>query len=273
MSGADDSSQPSVHIISALARILGRGASAVLATLVEAEHGVGAKVLLEESGGQVGTSGDAALDQALAAHAPLFLASRAEARTLRVEEFAPALEEWRAARVMFERIEPEPHVVVCGAGHVGASLARLAHTLGYRVTLLDDRADFVSRAHFPHQDIELIAAADWTHPLKEIIGAGRGVYVAVVTRGHKEDEECMRAVLAAHPDYVGMIGSRRRTNIVLGRLRAAGFDEEQLRQVRAPVGLDIGAVSPEEVALSILAEIVAHRRGGTGAPLSEWRRE
>jgi xanthine dehydrogenase accessory factor len=74
------------------------------------------------------------------------------------------------------------------------------------------------------------------------------------------------------PDYVGMIGSRRRTNIVLGRLRETGFKEEQLRQVRAPVGLDIGAVSPEEVALSILAEIVAHRRGGTGQPLSVWRR-
>jgi xanthine dehydrogenase accessory factor len=70
-----------------------------------------------------------------------------------------------------------------------------------------------------------------------------------------------------------MIGSRRRTNIVLARLRDAGFDEELLRQVRAPIGLDIGAVSPEEVALSVLAEIVAERRGGTGRPLSAWRRE
>jgi xanthine dehydrogenase accessory factor len=69
-----------------------------------------------------------------------------------------------------------------------------------------------------------------------------------------------------------MIGSRRRTNIVLGRLREAGVEEEVLREVRAPVGLDIGAVSPEEVALAVLAEIVAARRGGTGAPLSAWRR-
>ena len=81
----------------------------------------------------------------------------------------------------------------------------------------------------------------------------------------------MRAVLAARPFYVGMIGSRRRTNIVLERLREAGVPEELLREVRAPVGLDIGAVSPEEVALSILAEIVAHRRGGRGTPLSAWR--
>ena len=79
--------------------------------------------------------------------------------------------------------------------------------------------------------------------------------------------------MRARPDYVGMIGSRRRTNIVLARLRDDGFSEEELREVRAPVGLDIGAVSPEEVALSILAEIVAHRRGGRGTPLSAWRRE
>jgi xanthine dehydrogenase accessory factor len=273
MSRAGDTNL-SAQIISALARVLGDGLLAALATVVEAERGVGAKVLFEEAGGgRTGTTGDAALDEALAGYAHAFLDSRAETRTLRVEEFAPALEAWRAARVMFERIEPEPRVVVCGAGHVGASLARLAHAAGYRVTLIDDRSDFVARERFPSQDIELVAAPDWTHPLARVIGTGRGVYVAVVTRGHKEDEECMRAVLLARPDYVGMIGSRRRTNIVLARLREAGFDDEVLRQVRAPVGLDIGAVSPEEVALSILAEIVAHRRGGTGAPLSSWRRE
>jgi xanthine dehydrogenase accessory factor len=108
--------------------------------------------------------------------------------------------------------------------------------------------------------------------LKEVVGTGRGLSVAVVTRGHNEDEECMRAVLDARPEYVGMIGSRRRTNIVLGRLRESGVDEEVLKEVRAPVGLDIGAVSPEEVALAILAEVVAHLRGGTGASMSAWRR-
>jgi xanthine dehydrogenase accessory factor len=263
----------SAQLAHAVARVLREGASAVLATVVEGARGVGAKVLLEESGRRTGTTGDAALDEALSDQARAFLASRAEAVTLRAAEFAPTLEEWREARVMFERVEPEPRVVVCGAGHVGASLARLAHTVGYRVTLIDDRADFVARERFPEEGIELVAARNWSEPLREIIGNGRGVHVAVVTRGHNEDEECMRAVLAARPDYVGMIGSRRRTNIVLARLREAGFDDELLSRVRAPIGLDIGAVSPEEVALSVLAEIVAHRRGGTGRPLSAWRRE
>ena len=271
MGGAGESNL-SEHITRRVAGLLEEGTAAALATIVEARGRVGAKLLVEQSGARTSTTGDEALDDALAEYARTFLSSRAEARTLGVEEFAPALEAWRGARVMFERVEPEPRVIVCGAGHVGAALARLAALAGYRVTLLDDREDFVSRSRFPEEEIELVAARGWAAELKEAIGAGRGVYVAVVTRGHNEDEECMRAVLAARPDYVGMIGSRRRTNIVLARLREGGFDEESLRQVRAPVGLDIGAVSPEEVALSILAEIVAERRGGTCAPLSAWRR-
>ncbi|MDQ3907569.1 MAG: XdhC family protein, partial [Acidobacteriota bacterium] len=187
--------------------------------------------------------------------------------------FAPALDAWRGARVMFERVEPEPRVVVCGAGHVGAALARLSAAVGYRVTVIDDRADFVTRERFPDDQIALVAAGSgWTRAVREAVGTGRGVAVAVVTRGHNEDEECLRAVIEARPDYVGMIGSRRRTNIVLERLRESGVAEETLREIRAPIGLDIGAVSPEEVALSILSEIVAERRGGTRAPLSAWRR-
>lgn len=261
----------SSELTRALARVVEAGGVAVLATVVEAERSVGAKVLFEEDA-RTGTTEDAAFDGALEEQARAFLDSRAEARTLSAEAFAPGLEAWRGARVLFERVEPEPHLVVCGAGHVGAALARLAHAVGYRVTLVDDREEFVVRSRFPEEELELVAAQGWTETLKRVVGTGRGVYVAVVTRGHNEDEECMRAVLDARPDYVGMIGSRRRTNIVLGRLRESGLDEELLKEVRAPVGLDIGAVSPEEVALAILAEVVAHRRGGTGAPLSAWRR-
>ena len=283
-------------LTAALARVLAEGAIAVLATVVEAPgdaNRVGAKLLVEENGARTGGTGDAALDQLIARHAPVFLASRAEARTHTVEELSaenksasesdPAtgsqlvtgseLTVWEGVRVLFERVEPEPHVVVCGAGHVGAALARLAHAVGYRVTLVDDRADFVTRARFPEEGIVLVAAESWSESLLEVLGTGRGVSVAVVTRGHNEDEGCMRAVLQVRADYIGMIGSRRRTNIVLERLRETGVDESHLREVRAPVGLDIGAVTPEEVALSILAEIVAARRGGTCAPLSGFRRE
>ena len=108
--------------------------------------------------------------------------------------------------------------------------------------------------------------------MQAAIGSGRGVSVAIVTRGHKQDEECLRAAATSRPDYIGMIGSKRRTNIVLEKLAGEGFDQDALNKVRAPIGLDIGAVTPEEVALAILAEIVAMRRGGSGSPLSAWRR-
>jgi xanthine dehydrogenase accessory factor len=259
-------------LIEAIARAISENSIAVLATLVCAPGEVGAKLLLVETGARSGSLRDVALDEAVARHAPAFSASRAEAGIFNVEEFAPWLEGWRGARVLFERIEPEPRLVICGAGHVGASLAKLARLTGYRTTLIDDRADFVRRERFPDRNIELRAAENWTNALQEAIGKGRGISVAIVTRGHNEDEECLRATLAARPDYIGLIGSKRRTNIVLARLRETGVDEERLREVRAPVGLDIGAVTPEEVALAILAEIVAERRGGKGAPLSAWRR-
>jgi xanthine dehydrogenase accessory factor len=272
----DHSNTTARRIAEAIARILEDGEVAVLATLPSPlDDTTGAKLLFHSSGELAsGGTHDAALEGELARRAVVFLNSRAEAQTLKVEEFAPHLSEWSGARVLFERIENEPRLVVCGAGHVGASLARLAHTIGYRVTLIDDRADFVTRARFPETEIELVVAdTGWGRAVRVACGKGRGVSVAVVTRGHNEDEECLRAVVAARPDYVGLIGSRRRTNIVLARLREAGVEEEILREVRAPIGLDIGAVSPEEVALAVLAEIVSKRRGGSGRPLSEWRRE
>lgn len=265
--------QTSALIIRAVARVLEQNSIAALATLVEARGRVGAKLLVEETGERTGGLGDAALDERVASYARTFLDSRTEARTFKIEELTGESESQSLnTRILFERIEPEPRLVICGAGHVGASLARMARFIGYRTTLIDDRAEFVKRERFPNEDIELIVAENWTDAVRASIGAGHGVSVAVVTRGHNEDEECMQAVMSTRPDYVGLIGSKRRTNIVLERLRETGVDEERLREIRAPVGLDIGSVSPEEVALAILAEIVSERRGGTGAPLSAWRR-
>jgi xanthine dehydrogenase accessory factor len=264
---------PSRLITEAIERVLDEGGIAALATLIEAPTGVGAKLLAQGSSQATGSLGDSELDRAVVDFAEVFLESRDDAHVFQVKEFGPQLSQWSEARVLFERIQPEPRLVICGAGHVGAALAKLASFLGYRATLIDDRAEFVTRVRFPDEKIELIAADTWGDAVREAIGNGRGVSVAVVTRGHNEDEECMRAVIITNADYIGLIGSKRRTNIVLDRLRQAGADEEKLREVHAPIGLDIGAVTPEEVALAILAEIVARHRGGDGGPLSEWRRE
>jgi xanthine dehydrogenase accessory factor len=156
---------------------------------------------------------------------------------------------------------------------VGASLARLAAFAGYETTLIDDRAEFVKRERFPEKQIALVVADEWSSAVRAAVGNGRGISVAVVTRGHNEDEKCMQAAVVANPDYLGLIGSKRRTSIVIDRLRDAGIPEAQLNKIHAPIGLDVGAVTPEEVALAILAEIVAERHHASGGSLSAWRRE
>jgi len=265
--------KPLSAVANAIDRVLQAGSVAVLATLIEAPANVGAKLLFESDGTTTGSLGSAKLDELVKKQATLFLTSGDDARAYFTSEFAPDDSELGGLRFLFERLQPEPHVVICGAGHVGASLAKLANAIGYTVTLIDDRPEFVSRNHFPEESIELVSTPDWADAVRRAVGNGRGGSGALVTRGHNEDETCVRALIDLEPDYVGLIGSKRRTNIVLERLREAGASEEFRKNIRAPIGLDIGAITPEEVALSILAEIVAERRGGEGTSLSGWRRK
>ena len=262
----------SLEITKQIAELLERGELAIVVTMMRGAN-VGSKLLVDERGQVSGSLGHGELDLLMAEQAMKFLAGREETRLVCVKDFAADFPAASETFLLFERLQQPPRLVVCGAGHVGASLARLGVFLGYHTTLIDDRSEFLQRERFGDQPIELIVAEDWTTAVREATGNGRGVSVAVVTRGHSEDEQCMRAVVQAKPDYMGLIGSKRRTSIVIERLREAGANEEDLRHIRGPIGLDIGAVSPEEVALAIMAEIVAERRGAPGTPLSAWRRE
>lgn len=271
MPDSENSPAP-VRVNAAIRKSLELGNVAVLATVIEAPTDLGAKLFIEKTGETVGDLGNADLNEAVAKFALKFLETRDDAHTFHSSDFAPTLAYKAQIRILFERIQPEPRIVIFGAGHVGAALAKLASFAGYRVTLIDDRPEFVTRERIPEPLVELAPAESWATAAANSIGNGHGISVAIVTRGHAEDEECLRAVLNTTPDYVGLIGSKRRTNIVLDRLRLAGVAEEKLNWVRAPIGLDIGAVTPEEVAVAILAEIVAERRGGTGTPMSSFRR-
>ena len=254
-------------------QLLERGEIALVVTKVSGPGSIGSKLLIQENGGMAGSLGDAELDSIVISQAARFLSAREETRMISVSDFASGFPSAHETSLLFERLHPAPRLVICGAGHVGASLARFAAFAGYHTTLIDDRAEFVKRERFPERQIDLVLADDWSSAVRDAVGNGRGVSVAVVTRGHNEDERCMHAVVRANPDYVGLIGSKRRTSIVIERLRDAGTPDEQLRNIHAPIGLDIGAVTPEEVALAILAEIVAERHGATGASLSSWRRK
>ena len=269
----DKSEQPSsLTITKRIAELLERGEAAVVITVARGAN-VGAKLLVDEAGNASGTLGALELDSLVGPQVAKFLQSRDETRLVCVKDFATDFPSAGEIFLLFERLQSSPRLVVCGAGHVGASLARLGAFLGYQTTLIDDRAEFLQRDRFANEEIELVVASDWSSAVRDVIGSGRGVSVAVVTRGHSEDEQCMRAVIQTKPDYVGLIGSKRRTSIVIDRLREAGASEDELRKIRAPIGLDIGAVSPEEVALAIIAEIVAERHRAAGGSLSAWRRK
>ena len=265
---------PSPAITQAIADLLDRGALAVVVTVVRGP-GTGAKLLIDERSLIFGSLGNAELDALAAKQSAEFLRSHSETRMYGANEllgeFAPEFPGAAETLLMFERLQPAPRLVVCGAGHVGAALAKLGSFAGYQTTLIDDRAEFLERSRFS-EDVKLVVANDWAEAVGNAIGNGRGVPVAVVTRGHNEDERCMNAVVLSNPDYTGLIGSKRRTSIVIERLREKGATDEQLKKIHAPIGLDIGAVSPEEVALAIIAEIVAERRGASGESLSAWRR-
>ena len=271
MSSANDRSH-STQIAERITRTISQGSTATLVTLIRGETNVGAKLLVAENAEVCGSLGSQQIDQAVVARVPAFIGSRADMLVVDVHEFAPQLVYFADTQLLFERIEREPRLVICGAGHVGVALANLASLLGYQSTVIDDREEFVTRERFPDERIQLVAAADWFEAVRDAVADGRGVSVVIVTRGHSEDEVCMKAVMKTGADYVGLIGSKRRTRIVLDRLREAGASAEMLDKVHAPIGLDIGAVTPEEVALAIMAEIVAVRRGGDGGSLSKLKR-
>ena len=145
-------------------------------------------------------------------------------------------------------------------------LARMGAMLGFRVVVLDDRPAFANEERFP--DAEQVIAAPFGETLAQYPFDSQ-TYVVLMTRGHAHDLECLVQVVDKPVAYLGMIGSRRRVRGVLDAVRGQGLAEELLARVNAPIGLDIGALTPEEIALSVMAEVVKARRGGTGRSLSK----
>lgn len=163
------------------------------------------------------------------------------------------VQELEGLRVFAERFGASPRLVVCGGGHVGASVVRLARLLGLPVCALEDRPDFADDLR--DAGAEEVLCAPFSESLAKISG-GAECYFVVVTRAHNCDLECLTAILQKPAAYVGMMGSRGRTALVRRQLTEAGLDPARVEALHAPIGLAIGAKTAEEIALSILAEIV-----------------
>ncbi|HEX2205756.1 MAG TPA: XdhC family protein, partial [Longimicrobium sp.] len=211
-----------------------------------------------------GTLGSAALDAEVARLAREALErGRAATREARAGDVA--------CTVYLEPHRPPPELVIVGAGHIARPLCRVGALLGFTVRVLDDRPEFATRERFP--EAAEVRRADFADPFRGV-PVGAGTHLVLVTRGHKYDFEALRDLLRRpeSPAYVGMVGSRRRVRAALEQLVREGIAPERLAAVHAPIGLDIGAETPEEIAVAIAAEIVRVRRGGTGRPLRETER-
>ncbi|CAA9579335.1 MAG: Xanthine and CO dehydrogenases maturation factor, XdhC/CoxF family [uncultured Thermomicrobiales bacterium] len=221
---------------------------------------LGAKLLVlpEEI---VGGLGDTQLDALVAADARRLLREeRSETRPYPVADAAAAVE------VFLETFPPPPTLLIFGAVHVAQALCRFAKALGFDVVVTDARAKLATPERFPEAD-RIIRA--WPDEALEELTIAANTYVAILTHDPKFDEPALLGSLETPAAYVGAVGSRSTNRDRRRRLLDAGLAPEQLARVRGPIGLDIGADTPEEMAISILAEIIAVRHGRAGGPLTE----
>ncbi|MBM3465435.1 MAG: XdhC family protein [Armatimonadetes bacterium] len=257
-----------------IVRLLDEGRGVSLATVMEAPAGAaaapGTHVVLSESE-PIGSLGDALLDAQLHRQAEALQRERKSVvAAFPLDGGAPTVPAPRhgaegALEVFVEVIERPPVLVIAGAGHCALPLAKMGKLLGFYVIVLDDRPECATRERFP--DADEILLGDLEREVEKI-PMDRRTHVVLVTRGHKLDEAILRKVVRNPLGYVGMIGSKRRVRAVFRDMERDGFAPEHLARVSSPIGLDIGAETPEEIAVCILAEVIMARKGGTGLPMS-----
>jgi len=231
------------------------GESIAVVLCVEPAAHRGARIIRTASSARLGTLGDPALDAAAFELAQRALQTREPAFTETVRLSAGD------ATLYVESFHATEHLIVVGAGHIAVPLARLGVDLGFRVTVLDDREAFATPERFP--SVATVVRADFERDPFAGVDIDGGTCVVLVTRGHRWDFDCLRLLLesATAPRYIGMIGSRRRVRAAFHALLEAGYPRTSLATVRAPIGIEIGAETPDEIAVSIAAELIAVRRG------------
>jgi xanthine dehydrogenase accessory factor len=259
------------EVFAALSDALARGEEVALVTITASTGStpqrVGAKMLVFADGRTVGTIGGGCYENDAFWKAREAIKAR---RPLNVKyELTDDIAEESGLicggqmEVFIEPVEPAPDVYIFGAGHVGASLARMAHDTGFRVHVVDDREKFADAERFPAGvDVVVDDIPEWLHA-HQLPPTAYGV---IVTRGHKHDLDALRALAPANLRYIGLIGSKAKVKRIFDALRAEGATPEMLSRVHAPIGLDIGAITPQEIAVSILAELIAVKHGKISEP-------
>ena len=250
------------------------GEAAALATVVETQGSIprhaGSKMLVYADGTFVGTIGGGAMESRVIADA------RQAIQTQQSRMVSYSLTDMGdgdpgicggTARIFVEPLSVAPCLVVVGGGHVGKAVAELGKWLQYRVILSDDRPEFCNPEYLPGLEDYVVCPPS---EVTQHVTLDANCYVAAVTRGLPVDLDLIPALLESDAAYIGLIGSRRRWQLTANAIREQGnITGDQLKRIHAPIGLELEAETPKEIALSIMAEIVMLRRGGTGQPMAQ----
>lgn len=254
-------------IFEEVARVRRERGSAALATVVGGEQGVPGKtgfhMLVYADGRTLGTVGGGKLEARVREEALESIQDK-KPRLLEYtldEQSADALGALCGGqvRIFLEPVYGRPTLYIFGGGHIAVPLAQLAKTLEFSVVVVDDREEFANQTRFPEAEVKLGDFAILTRSLD----FNENDSIVIITRGHEHDEIVLKECLSKpiHPRYIGMIGSKEKVAATFNHLKEQGVEIELLRQVKAPIGLDIGARTPAEIAVSIIAQIIALRYG------------
>lgn len=255
-----------------IVRLRKLGQKSALATIVQVNGSIpsyeSAKLLVREDGSMIGTIGGGCVE------AEVWNAAREVIASERPRQMKFSLGQDAAydnglicggqLNVFVEAIIPQPRVLIFGAGHVSKSLSKVATLAGFATTVIDDREQFANRDRFP--EAEEVEAGEYEEifPKLEVNSSS---YIIIVTRGHRDDMRVLKWAIQTPARYVSMIGSKRKVLGVMKELEKEGIPRAAFEKLHAPMGLDIGAISPEEIAVSVVAEMIAVRR----QPQSAWR--
>ncbi|CAG0987185.1 MAG: XdhC family protein [Anaerolinea sp.] len=229
----------------------------------------GSKMLVYPDGKIIGTIGGGGMESRVIGDAQAVIKSgkaRLESYTLNDPQRGDPGVCGGTADIFIESVGLPPTLVVIGCGHVGKALAELGKWLKFRVVVSDDRAELCTPEHLPGMDQYLVCAPE---DLSKHLKITPHTYVAAVTRGQLVDEKLLPPLLESDAPYIGLIGSRRRWALTTKALQEQGMSTDQLKRVHAPIGLELNAETPQEIALSIMAEVIMRYRGGTGQPM-QW---
>ena len=255
-----------------LIRLRKLGQKCAIATIVQVRGSIpsfeSAKLLVREDGSMVGTIGGGCVE------AEVWNAAREVMETEKPKHMSFNLGQDAAydnglicggqLDVFVEPVIPPPHAVIFGAGHISKSLCKVVSLAGFSTTIVDNRETFANRDRFPEAG-EIFA--DEYEEVFPKLTIHESTYLIIVTRGHRDDMRVLRWAASTPARYVAMIGSKRKVIAVVKELEKEGLTREQLARIYAPMGLEIGAISPEEIAISVAAEMIAVRRN----PQSGWR--